>query len=252
MASNRQSKQKKILNSKPERVDDQTDFMDLQKALNNFKTKSQNINEAYPNVLLAPMPIISEYQKSYEELEAKMKPVVARILEYNKQQKELDDVISSKGYISTEKQLVTMMAKYEHLQSQMKILQSEIMLGEELRNKERKIKENPKIPFCLVSQFQDLINEVESNLKHFQLKTESKTSYNGLKTNEDAVSELECSICLTVPKPDVHVYSCLEQHLICNECKPNNLTKCPVCRQCFTKNPPLRNRLAEKIIRRLN
>ena len=73
-----------------------------------------------------------------------------------------------------------------------------------------------------------------------------------LQVQEKARRELECIVCLEVPRRDTPVYSCLEHHLICSECKRHTFLSCPVCRQNFRETPPARNRLAEKMIQQLN
>ncbi len=72
-----------------------------------------------------------------------------------------------------------------------------------------------------------------------------------LQVQENARRELECIICLEVPKKESHVFSCLEHHLICLECSKHRLESCPVCKQGFRETPLGRNRLAEKMISQL-
>lgn len=63
-----------------------------------------------------------------------------------------------------------------------------------------------------------------------------------------AKEELECCICLTLPKTSTAVYSCVQHHLLCDICSKKWTSSCPVCRQDFQKEPPKRNPLAEKLI----
>ena len=72
-----------------------------------------------------------------------------------------------------------------------------------------------------------------------------------LQAQQDARQELECVICLDFPTVDTQVFSCLQQHLMCARCCQQNLRSCAVCRQSFEQTPPARNRLAEKMISRL-
>jgi hypothetical protein len=72
-----------------------------------------------------------------------------------------------------------------------------------------------------------------------------------LRVQEKTHRELECVICLEVPKKEDHVFSCFEHHLICLDCSKHKLQKCPVCSQDFRKACLLRNRLAEKLILQL-
>jgi hypothetical protein len=73
-----------------------------------------------------------------------------------------------------------------------------------------------------------------------------------LKVQNEAKDELECIVCLEVPLQGIKVFSCLEHHLLCSDCAKRILQSCPVCRQNFTKTPPTRNRLAEKMIQHLS
>ena len=64
--------------------------------------------------------------------------------------------------------------------------------------------------------------------------------------------ELVCTICFDVPKVNIEIYSCEQQHLMCGPCKIRWFKTCPVCRQNFQMTPPKRNRLIESIIQSLN
>ena len=63
---------------------------------------------------------------------------------------------------------------------------------------------------------------------------------------QKACKDLECVVCLDVPTGEV--FSCTEHHILCSECKHKIIMFCPICRQNFVKQPPTRNRLAEKMI----
>ncbi len=87
----------------------------------------------------------------------------------------------------------------------------------------------------------------------FQLGTSTHLEMDAvLQVQEKAQRELECVICLEVPKRQTQVVSCLEHHLICSECNKHQLESCPVCRQNFRVTPSTRNRLAEKMIQQLS
>jgi galactose-1-phosphate uridylyltransferase len=72
-----------------------------------------------------------------------------------------------------------------------------------------------------------------------------------LQVQEKARRELECNVCLEVPRRKAQVFSCLQHHLICSECNKHEFESCPVCRQNFRETPRTRNRLAEKMIEQL-
>jgi hypothetical protein len=73
-----------------------------------------------------------------------------------------------------------------------------------------------------------------------------------LKVQEDLRHELECVICLELPRPPAGILSCRQQHLICTVCNSNNLTSCPMCKQNLQEVPLEKNRLADKLIQQLN
>ena len=98
------------------------------------------------------------------------------------------------------------------------------------------------------------IEKAKDALRKLEYTTQdssNKTLNAVLQAQQDVCRELECVICLDVPSVDTQVFSCLEQHLMCATCCQKNLRSCPVCRQSFEQTPPARNRLAEKMISRL-
>ena len=108
-----------------------------------------------------------------------------------------------------------------------------------------------------VSQSYEVLKEELENLtSEIRIAVNTETSAQAeknlqevLKVQENASRELECIICYEVPLAPAQVFSCREHHLLCRECKSNiNIWSCPVCRQNFKRNPPARNRLAEKMI----
>ena len=72
--------------------------------------------------------------------------------------------------------------------------------------------------------------------------------------------DLECTICREIPNYPKKVYQCSEGHIICNICldnldKSGLERKCPTCREDWSnklKKLPVRNRIAESIIRNLS
>ena len=95
------------------------------------------------------------------------------------------------------------------------------------------------------------IENAKKALKQMHLSKGSfEESFNEvLEVQQEALKELECVICLDVPKEDV--FSCTEHHILCSGCKQQGLLRCPICRQDFVMSPPTRNRIAKIIIQKL-
>ena len=69
-----------------------------------------------------------------------------------------------------------------------------------------------------------------------------------LNVQQEACSELECVICITIPPGEV--FTCSNDHILCSECN-SKVNVCPVCQINFEETPARRNRLAEKLIQKL-
>eukprot|EP00090_Calanus_glacialis_P036499 TRINITY_DN62360_c0_g1_i1.p1 TRINITY_DN62360_c0_g1~~TRINITY_DN62360_c0_g1_i1.p1 ORF type:complete len:485 (+),score=27.80 TRINITY_DN62360_c0_g1_i1:141-1595(+) len=70
-------------------------------------------------------------------------------------------------------------------------------------------------------------------------------------TNLDFEKELECPVCLIIPR-SFPIFQCRLGHNICSEChprlpRPYRSRRCPVCQAKYC-NPPTRNLLAEKLL----
>ena len=70
-----------------------------------------------------------------------------------------------------------------------------------------------------------------------------------MEEKEEAIlvkeSDLECPVCLQIAGGEI--FSCVQQHLICSQCRPDvEKDGCPECRQPYPPDP-LRHRFAEKI-----
>ena len=63
------------------------------------------------------------------------------------------------------------------------------------------------------------------------------------KSIQEKESELECPVCLETAGGEI--FSCVEQHLVCSQCRPR-VVECPQCRQPYPPTP-IRHRYAEKI-----
>ena len=96
---------------------------------------------------------------------------------------------------------------------------------------------------CRLQQTERVLNSIQGDTQN------SINEY--LIVQEEARKELECVICLEVPKAGEHVFSCSEHHLLCCKCNAKSITSCPVCRHVFGTSSPKRNRLAEKMIQKL-
>ena len=153
----------------------------------------------------------------------------------------------------------------EKLQTQIEDLKSsqEFMTENAIEVAKRKILKAERIneKISSLQKTTSLRNEKQSRIekaKEVLRKLDSATQESSnealnavLQAQQDARRELECVICLEVPPVDTPVFSCLEQHLMCASCCPRILRSCPVCRQSFAQTPLARNRLAEKMISRL-
>ena len=95
------------------------------------------------------------------------------------------------------------------------------------------------------------IKNAKNALKKMHLSKGSfEESFNEvLEVQQEALKELECVICLDVPKEDV--FSCTEHHILCSRCQQKDLLKCPICQQDFAIFPPTRNRVAKRMIQKL-
>ena len=72
-----------------------------------------------------------------------------------------------------------------------------------------------------------------------------------IKEKEEAIqekeSDLECPVCLEIPAG--HIFSCVQQHLVCSQCRPK-VFQCPQCRKRYPPTP-IRHRYAEKSLTEL-
>ena len=97
---------------------------------------------------------------------------------------------------------------------------------------------------CRLQQTEKVLNSIQGDTQN------SINEY--LLVQEEARKELECVICLKVPKAGEHIFSCNDHHLLCCKCNVKSITSCPVCRHVFGTSSPKRNRLAEKMIQKLS
>ena len=104
-----------------------------------------------------------------------------------------------------------------------------------------------------LSELTKSITEAEDTLKILNEPEDTEDYLSDLILVQDRASrQLECVVCLQVPSKTVQVFSCSVHHLLCTKCMNNPaIFLCPICQQDFRKNPPTRNRLAEKMIQAL-
>ena len=101
-----------------------------------------------------------------------------------------------------------------------------------------------------IKKTSEKIEEAKIRLKTISGRNISEEKFNKIsQMHEEARKDLECIVCFDVPGKEV--FSCQENHIMCRECKERVLDRCPVCRQTFVGTPPTRNRLAEKMILKL-
>ena len=162
-----------------------------------------------------------------------------KLVETEKVEREIADLKSSQEFMTED---VIVEAKQK------------IIKAQQINEKISALQLSPLLLASVKNETKLEIEKAKEALKSFGSTTQdrSKETLNSvLQAEQDARQELECVICLDVPLVDTHVFSCLEQHLMCETCCQHNLRSCPVCRQSFNLTPPARNRLAEKMIRRL-
>ena len=71
--------------------------------------------------------------------------------------------------------------------------------------------------------------------------------------DDDDDDVIVCCIICTRPysPPRRNIFVCRNGHSFCSDCNANpSLHRCPMCRLDLGTNPPIRNRLAEQLIRR--
>jgi len=114
---------------------------------------------------------------------------------------------------------------------------------------------NQFIDSCEHFAFKKIDDRKRENSYSSQLKEIIEGKYYDLGrkilTNLDLEKELECPVCLIIPR-SFPIYQCRLGHSICSECHPRlprlyRSRRCPVCQAKYC-NPPTRNFLAEKVI----
>ena len=123
----------------------------------------------------------------------------------------------------------------------------EVALKDEEEDHAQKMTELLTDPNYLTpDQLEKLENELDSVKKKFGTILETNSS---MPNSIEEISELNCVVCLAVPKDSV--FSCNTcEAIYCNNCV-DQLQSCGVCRASFNGDRPKRNRTAERLINRL-
>ena len=172
-----------------------------------------------------------------------------------------------------ESEVAKVKESFERMLSRQEEMQSKVFMATILQNKIEDLRKDP-----------DYLSEEEVDRLKAQLETEIKASLaveakiHQLTSNNDFLDEvkiklledkilqlknpqqdgcmssqdLECTICLSLPeaiKDAGQMFSCQQHHMICRECLRPEIQACPVCRQDFQLVSPLRNYLAERLVR---
>ena len=204
-------------------------------------------------------------QNNYENIKKEVQALEEHIKCAKAIQLDLEKLSTSKDYMSeaeisvsqkdlSEKQKAVLEIETALLKKQKDIADSQEKLSK-AKKIQNEISQKSKGPLFLskseITIAQKKIEEAKEAIKISPVYENSESSLNDvLGVQQEALKELECVICLEVPRKDV--YSCTQHHIICASCKQKNILLCPICRQDFTKHPQTRNRLAEKMIQKLN
>jgi hypothetical protein len=122
-----------------------------------------------------------------------------------------------------------------------RIIETAITLDEKVSELQRKPEYLPP------SEIEKLQVKLSQILNVYQkMFTSQDTS--ALKIRVEAQKELECILCLKVPKRETPVFSCLQHHLFCFSCLTPLPLFCRLCMQDFRQIPQERHYLAEKMI----
>ena len=198
---------------------------------------------------------VAGLQKTYSNIKKEVQALKEKIKCANDIKLDLEKLKTSQDYMPDAEITVT---QRDLLQKQKAVddLQAKLSRAEKIKNEMNQKTQSPL--FLTDSQIKTAQKKIEmakDAIKIIQMSENNEDSAllrlnEVLQVQQEARKELECVICLDVPRKDV--YSCTEHHILCENCKHQNLLLCPICRQDFMKTPPARNRLAEKMIQKLN
>lgn len=106
-----------------------------------------------------------------------------------------------------------------------------IMTDEQITEEEMRTKKTLEDPLKIIDSIEDLEDD-SAYLPPEQiqiLKSNITSAKLSLRKSDEPESELECIICLSVPKSQsggVVIYSCDQDHLLCRDCIPR-VNSCP-------------------------
>ena len=190
-------------------------------------------------------------QTSFDNLTEEIENFEQKVKTAKAIQENLEKISNSEEFLTDEE----INKSEKQISKKRKILQDlEEKVSKAKRLKEE-IQQNVKDPSYLTKEHitlneKKIENAKKSLKKMYFSKGSLEESFNEvLEVQQEALKELECVICLDVPKEDV--FSCTEHHILCSRCKQKDLLKCPICQQDFAIFPPTRNRVAKRMIQKL-
>jgi len=146
----------------------------------------------------------------------------------------------------------------KQLQNQIKdfMKKDAFMTEEEISNEKLRTKEKIKEPLHII----DTITQLEKNPNYLnQVQIQSlKRKIERLKSNfkgndqEERHPDLECVICLSIPKPhpgnsNLNVYSCSQHHILCQNCL-EKMTRCQYHQHFMSSFHVCRSRKGKKTV----
>ena len=191
-------------------------------------------NEQIEKNVTSLQSYFSSVKKDVESLEENIKTAKA-IQEDVEKLSQSEDFMNKDDIVKTE-------ANLNLKRKQVSDLEEKLVKARKI---EKEIEQKQKDPNFLSKEI--LISTQNKIEKTKQILRNMQPMDNGREAlKQKACKDLECVVCLDVPKGEV--FSCTEHHILCSECKQKIVLSCPICRQNFKKKPPTRNRLAEKMI----